>query len=144
MVAGRSKIIRFETNPYVQNPFVYGNVIDDPNTKRGISPLRIMLAIDDLNQEVMNTKLDIKKLQNNPPYLAPKGAMHGQKNVAPGKIIDYDPALMPQPPVPITFTDRDGWEFLQFFQQMQESATGINKYLSGDIQGGNVDTATEC
>ena len=143
VVAGRSKIIRFETNPYVINPFVFGNVIDDPNTKRGISPLRIMLAIDALNQEVLNTKLDIKKLQNNPPYLAPKGAMNGAKTVSPGKIIEYDAALMPNAPVPITFTDRDGWEFLQFFQQMQESATGINKFLSGDIQGGNVDTATE-
>lgn len=143
VVAGRSKIIRFETNPYVQNPFVYGTVIDDPDTKRGISPLRIMLSIGELNQKILNTKLDIKDLQNNPPYLAPKGAMNGTKTVAPGKIIEYDAALMPTAPIPITFTDRDGWEFLQYFTNMQETATGINKYLSGDIQGGNVDTATE-
>ena len=143
VVVGRSKIVRFETNPYVINPFVYGNVIDDPETRRGISPLRIMMAINDLNNEVLKDKLDMKKLANNPPYLAPKGAMSGQQTAAPGKIIEYDPSLMPQAPMPLTFNDKDGWEFMQFFTQMQETATGINKYLSGDIQGGNVDTATE-
>src|SRR5574344_1109162 len=131
VVAGRSKIIRFETNPYVQNPFVYGTVIDDPNTKRGISPLRIMLSISGLNQKVLNTKLDIKDLQNNPPYLTPKGAMNGTKNVAPGRIIEYDAALMPQAPVPITFNDRDGWDFLEYFSNMQETATEAQGLMAG-------------
>ena len=142
-VAGRSKIIRFESNPYVINPFIYGNIIDDPETKRGISPLRIMMAITELNQEVLNTKMDIKKLTNNPPFLYAKGQFDKKNEVEPGKGVAYDPAISPQAHIPLTFNDRDGWDFLQYFTAMAETATGINKYLSGDIQGGNVDTATE-
>ena len=48
--------------------------------------------------KILDKKLDIKELQNNPPYLAPKGAMNGAKTVSPGKIIEYDAALMPQAP----------------------------------------------
>ena len=143
VVAGRSKIIRFETNPYVINPFIYGNIIDDPDTKRGISPLRIMLAISDLNQEVLNTKLDIKKLQNNPPFLYATGQFTGKTNIEPAKGVAYNPTISPQAPIPIQFQDRDGWDFLQYFTAMQESATGINKYLAGNIEGAKVDFATE-
>jgi len=34
----------------------------------------------------------------NPIYLAPKGCFSGSQDVQPGKIIEYDAALMPYPP----------------------------------------------
>lgn len=41
----------------------------------------------------------------NPLYLAPKGCFKGEQEVRPGKIIEYDAALMPYPPSVITQTE---------------------------------------
>ena len=79
----------------------------------------------------------------NPPYLAPKGCFKGQQDVRPGKIIEYDAALMPQPPTPLEFDKAMvGWDFLNYFKSTIESATGIFKNMAGDIQPVNR-TATE-
>ena len=79
----------------------------------------------------------------NPPYLAPKGCFKGEQEVKPGKIIEYDSALMPQAPTPITFDKAmQGWDFLNYFKMTIESATGIFKNMAGNLQSSQR-TATE-
>ena len=142
-VAGRKHIIRFESNPFVINPFIHANIIENPATGRGISPIRVALVLNDISSEILNKQLDALALTMNPPYLAPKGCFRGQQNISPGKIIEYDAALMPTTPTPLNFDKAMvGWDFLNYFKTTIESATGIFKNMSGNIQE-QARTATE-
>lgn len=143
VIAGRSEIIRFEPNPFVINPFVYANIIEDPQTGRGISPLKIAVSLNRLSSTILNRQLDALSLIINPPYLAPKGCFKGEQTVKPGKIIEYDAALMPNQPIALKFDSAlRGWDFIQYFKSSIESATGIFKNMAGNLS--NQDrTATE-
>ena len=135
VIAGRQEIIRFESNPFVINPFIHANIIEAPQTGRGISPLRVALILNNIASTILNKQIDALALMMNPPYLAPKGCFKGQQEVKPGKIIEYDSALMPQAPTPLSFDKAMvGWDFLNYFKSTIESATGIFKNMSGNIQ----------
>ncbi len=143
VVAGRSVLIRYEDNPYIINPFIHANIIECPTNGRGISPLRVALILNNISSTILNKQLDALALMMNPPYLAPKGCFKGEQDIHPGKIVEYDASLMTAPPAPISF-DRamQGWDFLNYFKSTIESATGIFKNMTGNIQ--NYDrTATE-
>lgn len=134
-VAGRSVIIRFEQNPFIINPFIHANIIENPTTGRGISPLRVALILNNISSTILNKQLDALALMMNPPYLAPKGCFMGAQDVKPGKIIEYDAALMTTAPTPLSFDKAmTGWDFLNYFKSTIESATGIFKNMSGNIQ----------
>jgi len=135
VIAAGREIIRFEQNPYIINPFIHANIIENPSTKRGISPLRVALILNNLSSTILNKQIDALALIMNPPYLAPKGCFKGEQIVTPGKIIEYDAALMPQAPTPLSFDKAMvGWDFLNYFKSTIESATGIFKNMSGNIQ----------
>ena len=143
VVAARQEVIRFESNPFVINPFIHANIIESPQTGRGISPLRVALILNNIASTILNKQIDALALMMNPPYLAPKGCFKGQQDVKPGKIIEYDAALMPQAPTPLSFDKAMvGWDFLSYFKSTIESATGIFKNMSGNIQSAQR-TATE-
>ncbi len=143
VVAARREIIRFESNPFVINPFIHANIIESPVTGRGISPLRVALILNSLASTILNKQIDALTLMMNPPYLAPKGCFKGQQDVRPGKIIEYDAALMPTAPTPLSFDKAMvGWDFLNYFKSTIESATGIFKNMAGNIQSAER-TATE-
>ncbi len=134
-VAGRSVIIRFEDNPFVINPFIHANIIENPSTGRGISPLRVALILNNISSTILNKQLDALALMMNPPYLAPKGCFMGTQEVKPGKIIEYDSTLMTTSPIPLSFDKAmTGWDFLNYFKNTTESATGIFKNMAGNIQ----------
>ena len=134
-VAGRSIIIRFEDNPFVINPFIHANIIENPSTGRGISPLRVALILNNISSTILNKQLDALALMMNPPYLAPKGCFMGTQEVKPGKIIEYDSTLITTSPVPLSFDKAmTGWDFLNYFKNTIESATGIFKNMAGNIQ----------
>lgn len=142
-IAGRREIIRFEANPFIINPFVHANIIECPTTGRGISPLRVALVLNDISSTILNKQIDALALMINPPYLAPKGCFKGQQDVKPGKIIEYDSALMTSAPAPLSFDKAmQGWDFLNYFKTTIESATGIFKNMAGNLQA-TQRTATE-
>lgn len=143
VIAGRSVVIRFEDNPFVINPFIHANIIECPSTGRGISPLRVALILNNISSTILNKQLDALSLMMNPPYLAPKGCFRGEQVIKPGKIIEYDASLMTSAPITISFDKAmQGWDFLNYFKNTQESATGIFKNMSGNIQSAER-TATE-
>lgn len=143
VVAGRSVVIRFEDNPFVINPFIHANIIECPSTGRGISPLRVALILNNISSTILNKQLDALSLMMNPPYLAPKGCFRGEQVIKPGKIVEYDASLMTTPPIAISFDKAmQGWDFLNYFKNTQESATGIFKNMSGNLQASDR-TATE-
>ena len=143
VIAGRSVLIRFEDNPFIINPFIHANIIENPATGRGISPLRVALILNNISSTILNKQLDALALMMNPPYLAPKGCFKGEQDIHPGKIIEYDATLMTSPPTPIAFDKAmQGWEFLNYFKSTIESATGIFKNMAGNLQAAQR-TATE-
>lgn len=143
VVAGRREIIRFEPNPFILNPFIHANIIENPNIGRGISPLRVALILNSISSTILNKQIDALALMMNPPYLAPKGCFKGEQIVKPGKIIEYDAALMPTAPTALSFDKAmQGWEFLTYFKSTIESATGIFNNMSGNLQS-EQRTATE-
>lgn len=135
VVAARREIIRFEANPFILNPFIHANIIESPKTGRGISPLRVALILNNISSTILNKQIDALALMMNPPYLAPKGCFKGEQIVKPGKIIEYDAALMPTAPTALNFDKAMlGWEFLTYFKSTIESATGIFNNMSGNLQ----------
>lgn len=143
VVAARREIIRFEANPFIINPFIHAGVIESPDTGRGISPLRVALILNNISSTILNKQIDALALMMNPPYLAPKGCFKGEQIVKPGKIIEYDAALMPTAPTPLSFEKAlHGWDFLNYFKSTIESATGIFQNMAGNIQS-EQRTATE-
>lgn len=143
VVGARREIIRFESNPFVINPFIHANIIESPITGRGISPLRVALILNNISSTILNKQIDALALMMNPPYLAPKGCFNGEQVVKPGKIIEYDSALMPNQPIPLSFDKAMvGWDFLNYFKTTIESATGIFKNMAGNTQS-TARTATE-
>ena len=143
VVGARREIIRFEPNPFVINPFIHANIIESPVTGRGISPLRVALILNNISSTILNKQIDALALMMNPPYLAPKGCFNGEQEVKPGKIIEYDSALMPNQPIPLSFDKAMvGWDFLNYFKTTIESATGIFKNMAGNTQS-TARTATE-
>lgn len=143
VVAGRREVIRFEANPFIINPFIHANIIENPKTGRGISPLRVALILNNISSTILNKQIDALALMMNPPYLAPKGCFKGEQVVKPGKIIEYDAALMPTAPTALSFDKAmQGWDFLSYFKTTIESATGIFNNMSGNLQS-EARTATE-
>ncbi len=143
VIAGRRELIRLEPNPFVINPFIHANIITSPMTGRGVSPLRVALILNNISSTILNKQIDALALMMNPPYLAPKGCFSGQQDVKPGKIIEYDAALMPNQPIPLSFDKAMvGWDFLNYFKATIESATGIFKNMAGNTQT-TARTATE-
>ena len=131
-------IIRLEDNPYLNSPFIYANIIENPFTGRGISPLRAAIDLNSAANDILNTQLKAYSLIVNPPYLAPKGAFRGEQNVKPGKIIEYDSALLPQMPTPLNFSQAlCGWDFIRYFKSSIESTTGVFKTMGGELEAQN-------
>ncbi len=143
IIAERRYIIRFEENPYLNCPFIYGNILENPFTGRGMSPLRAAIDLNKAENEILNTQLKAYSLIVNPPYLAPKGAFKGEQQVKPGKIIEYDTALLPQMPTPLNFSQAlCGWDFIRYFKGSIESTTGVFRTMAGELEG-ETRTATE-
>ena len=144
VVAGRTAVIQNEPNPYVSCPYIYANIICDPLTKRGLSPLAPVIPVLSAACDIMQTQILGHKLVSNPPFLAPKGAFRGEIEVKPGKIIEYDSALLPQMPQPLNFSAMlGGWEFIKFFKSQIERATGVFDNMAGSVQQAGERTATE-
>ena len=130
-------------NPFITQPFIHASIITDPRTARGVSPLKIALGLSEVSSTILNKQLQALSLIINPPYLAPKGCFKGEQAVSPGKIIEYDAALMPNQPIPLNFSNAlRGWDFITFFKTSIESATGIYKTMAGNLAN-TARTATE-
>ena len=105
--------------------------------------MRVALILNNISSTILNKQIDALALMMNPPYLAPKGCFKGEQIVKPGKIIEYDAALMPTAPTALSFDKAmQGWEFLSYFKSTIESATGIFNNMSGNLQS-EQRTATE-
>lgn len=135
VVANGNHIIRFEPNPYIHKPFVYGNIFEDPDTRRGISPLRVAKSLNDISSEILSKQVYCLELTVNPVWLSPKKMLDNDVKLKGGKVIEYNSdqlAKTPLKPEKLDFTKAfTGFEFISYFKGLIERATGIFKNMVG-------------
>lgn len=146
VVANKNHIIRFEPNPYLHKPFVYGNIIEDPDTRRGVSPLRVAKSLNDISSEILSKQVYCLDLQTNPVWLSPKKMLDKDVKVRAGKVIEYNSDELSKTnlrPEKLDFSGAfTGFDFISYFKSLIERATGIFKNMAG-AEETRMKTATE-
>ncbi|MCD7740381.1 MAG: hypothetical protein LUH11_03430, partial [Candidatus Gastranaerophilales bacterium] len=135
VIANKKHIIRFEPNPYLHKPFVYGNIIEDPDTRRGVSPLRVAKSLNDISSEILSKQVYCLDLIINPAWLSPKKMLSKDVKIKPGEVIEYESdelAKTPLKPEKLDFSKAfTGFDFISYFKSLIERATGIFKNMVG-------------
>ena len=144
VVAGGKYLVRFEKNKYVISPFTYGTFLQDPETKRGISPLFSVLDLAHVQENLLNKTVDMQSLTENPPLLCPKDFFDDDEiELYPGKIITYDPQLYTSSSInPLTFSTNIFIADITFLSDLMSEISGIFPNMMGAEEKGNK-TATE-
>lgn len=147
-IAAGSIIARFESNPYLEKPFLICRNMPDPETGRGTSPLAPCLPINEISSAIISLQIQALQFTLEKSWMAPKGAFkQGRNKLKPGDVLEYDPKLCQEmgapAPTPLEMGNAlIGFDFLTFLQAEMESATGVFKYMTG-AQDNRARTATE-
>lgn len=145
VVAGKY-LVRFEKNPLVINPFTYGTLLLDPDTKRGISPLYSVYDLAMCQEDMIRRTMDLQALTENPPVFAPKDFFDkdsGDVELHPGKIITYDPQLYSNQPInPMQFNVTVFNDSLGYVGDLMSEISGIFPNMAGASESERT-TATE-
>lgn len=144
VVVARKYLVRFKKNETIINPFTYGTFIQDPESKRGISPLYSILSIAHAQEDLFNRTLNMQALSENPPLLAPEGFFTQEEiNLYPGKIIEYGDNLSPSAAFKqLTFEHTVFSNDISFLDSLMSEVSGIYPSMIG-IDEDAVKTATE-
>ena len=146
VVANQTHIIRFEPNPYLHKPFVYGNILEDPDTRRGISPLRVAKSLNDISSEILSKQVYCLDLILNPVWLSPAKMLDKNVKIKGGTVIEYKADELNKTnlrPERLDFSGAlTGFDFISYFKSLIERATGIFKNMVGAEESRNK-TATE-
>ena len=145
VVAGKY-LVRFEKNPFIINPFSYGTYFQDPDTKRGISPLYSILDIAETQEGILRRTMNLQSLTENPPVLAPKGFFGDDTDdidLYPGKIIEYDPQLYSESKVtPLEFAVNVFSQDMNYIDDLMSEISGVFPNMAGASENDRT-TATE-
>jgi hypothetical protein len=144
VVVGGKYLVRFEKNKFVINPFTFGTFLQDPESKRGISPLYSVLDLAHVQENLLNKTVDMQSLSENPPLLCPKDFFDGDDvELYPGKIITYDPQLYTSSSIqPLSFQSNIFINDITFLSDLMSEISGIFPNMMGAEETGNK-TATE-
>lgn len=146
VVVGRMEVVCFEKNPILINPITRCVFKIDPDTKREISPITVAVFLNKIKSDVYGKVLKGLDYALDPCHITNgKFGIKGEEKAKPGKIIEL---LNGTQDVQIIYSiDGKGlpinMEAMPMLDNDIESATGINKYLTGDTTGVKVDFATE-
>lgn len=144
VVAGKY-LVRFEESKKPKSSIIWAAYMRRPDTGRGQSPLRIPEILNDVQNMCADLMMQSWKLNTYPTFMAPKGMLPGYINLEPGMVVEYDNSDLATQGTPVKMdfsSGLRGFEFSDFFQRRMESATGINQYMQGAMDG-SVRTASE-
>lgn len=144
VVVGGKYLVRFEKNIFVINPFIFGTFLQDPDTKRGISPLYSIMDLAHVQENLLNKTVDMQALTENPPLLCPKDFFDDDDvELYPGKIITYDPQLYTSSSIqPMSFQSNIFVNDISFLSDIMSEISGIFPNMMGAEESGSR-TATE-
>ena len=144
VVVARKYLVRFKKNESIINPFTYGALIQDPESKRGISPLYSILSLAHAQEDLFNRTINMQALSENPHLLAHEGFFTQEEiNLYPGKIIEYGDNLSPAAAFKqITFDNKVFLNDITFIDSLMSEVSGIYPSMIG-VEEASVKTATE-
>ena len=144
VVVGRKYLVRFQKNESIINPFTYGALTVDPETKRGISPIYCILSLAQTQEDFLNRTVDMQALSENPPLLAPEGFFEDEEiSLYPGKIIEYGDNLSSVSAFKqLTFSTNVFGDNIEFLDSLMCEVSGIFPSMIG-TQENTAKTATE-
>ena len=140
-------LIYFEENPVYICPFVWDATQIDPETGRGISPLKSILDMCKGKEEMVNTVSDIAKLNANPPVWGSDSFLKekykgGVIPYDPGRFLEYDDSYKGGFPQPMKFDGSGIGDIISLLANDISDASSINANVMGNIAQGKR-TATE-
>lgn len=144
VIAGKY-LAKFQESRKPMSSIIWAAYMKRPDTGRGQSPLRIPEILNAVQNMCADLTMRAWKLNTYPTYLAPKGMLPNHVNLEPGQVVEYDASDLSQQggPQRMDFSQGlRGFDFSDFFQRRMESATGINQYMQGAMDG-SVRTASE-
>ena len=145
VVVARRYLVYFHKNDALINPFSYGALVRDPETKRGISPLYSVLSLSQVQEDLLNRTCNLQTLSENPPLLAPEGFFEEDElQLYPGKIIEYGDNLTPSAAFQqMQFNPQVFLQDISFLDDLMAEVSGIFPNMVGAIEEGGTKTATE-
>ena len=145
VVVARKYLVYFHKNDALINPFSYGALVRDPETKRGISPLYSVLSLSQVQEDLLNRTCNLQTLSENPPLLAPEGFFDEEElQLYPGKIIEYGDNLTPTAAFQqMQFNPQIFLQDISFLDDLMAEVSGIFPNMVGAIEDGGNKTATE-
>lgn len=140
-------LIYFDENPVYICPFVWDATQIDPETGRGISPLKPILDMCKGKEELINVVSDIAKLNANPPVWGPDSFLkekykNGVVPYSPGKYLEYDNSYRGGFPQQMKFDGSGIGDIVSLLANDISDASSINANVMGNIEQGRR-TATE-
>ena len=144
VVVGGQYLVRFKKNELIENPFVFGTYITDPETKRGISPISSVLDLILQQEDMLNRTRNMQALSENPPTFAPEDFFKEKTTkLYPGKVITYDSGIYNNVPItPMTFNSNIYLNDILSLDRTIAEISGIFPNMSGQEQAQGA-TATE-
>ena len=145
VVVARKYLVYFHKNDALINPFTYGALVRDPETKRGISPLYSVLSLSQVQEDLLNRTCNLQTLSENPPLLAPEGFFDEEElQLYPGKIIEYGDNLTPAAAFQqMQFNPQIFVQDITFLNDLMAEVSGIFPNMIGAVEESGTKTATE-
>ena len=143
VVAGKY-LVCFEKNNRIINPFTYANIVEDPDTKRGISLLYCVLQNSKLQEELISRTCNLQALNENPPTYAPKGVFDEDiLEVFPGQVREHGHELNPRSDiVQMQFNSQVYMQDVAMLSDNMAETSGIFPNMAG-AEENKAKTATE-
>jgi len=140
-------LIYFKENPVYICPFVWDCTQLDPETGRGIAPLKSILDMCKGKEELINTLADIAQLNANPPLWGSDNFLKtkykdGVIKRRPGKWFEYDNSYRGGYPQAEKFDGSGIGDMVSLIANDISDASSINANVMGNIEQGRR-TATE-
>ena len=144
VVVGGEYLVCFEENHQIINPFTFATIVEDPDTKRGISLLYCVLKHSQLQNELLSRTVDMQALNENPPIIAPKGFFKDNEiELYPGKIFEIGDNLNPNTIFKqLQFNDGVFLKDISFLSDTMAEVSGIFPNMAG-AEESRAKTATE-
>jgi hypothetical protein len=140
-------LIFFDENPVYINPFVFGVTELDPETGRGISPLKCILELTKGKEELLNKASDIAELNANPCHWVSDTFLkekykNGVVDYEPGKVLEYENSYQGGFPQAVKFDASGIADVISVLTNDISDTSSINANIMGNVEQGKR-TATE-
>lgn len=134
-------LIFFDENPVYLNPFIWDCTMLDPETGRGISPLKGFLDMAKGKEEMLNVASDIAKLNANPCHWVSDTFLkerykNGTVEYEPGKVLEYENSYQGGFPQAVKFDASGIADIISVLANNISDTAAVNANIMGNIEQG--------